>query len=403
MKRRRVYTTIAIIAATVAITLLLLLARDTKFIRSGSSDVPTASAAYSQTAAPRPQGMIAAPGRVEPISEEIEVGAEIGGRIKDAVVEEGDAVSRGQILAVLENGDYQAQLSSARSQQSAAAAQLASAEARLEQAQADLRRTQNGARGEERREARAAIEQAEATTRNAQLEFERRRVLHREGDISTEELNRAERDLRVAEARGKELSERFAFINADAREEDVARAEASVRLSQAQIREARARIGEVEARIREAQARLDKTFIRSPLAGIVLRKRLRAGESVSPESAAPSIFTLADTSVLRVRVDVDETDVGKLQIGQAAYVTAAAYGDKRFAGRVVRIGQVLGKKNIRTEEPTERVDTKILETLIELDANQRLPPGLRVDSFIVVDRSTRATDAQANRGFQEKE
>ena len=81
-------------------------------------------------------------------------------------------------------------------------------------------------------------------------------------------------------------------------------------------------------------------------------------------------------------MDVDEADVARVRIGQQAYVKAEAYGDKQFTGRVVRIGQLLGRKNIRTDEPTERVDTKILETLVKLDAGQRLPAGLRVDAYI---------------------
>jgi HlyD family secretion protein len=85
-----------------------------------------------------------------------------------------------------------------------------------------------------------------------------------------------------------------------------------------------------------------------------------------------------------VRVDVDETDIGRIQVGQRAYVSAQAYGEQKFSGRVVRISQMLGKKNIRTEEPTERIDTKILETLIELDEGTKLPAGLRVNTFIVI-------------------
>lgn len=54
---------------------------------------------------------------------------------------------------------------------------------------------------------------------------------------------------------------------------------------------------------------------------------------------------------------------------------------------MVRVGQQLGPKNIRTDEPTERVDTKILETLVELDPGAQLPDGLRVDAFIVPDGS----------------
>ncbi|HXX27328.1 MAG TPA: hypothetical protein VEI99_02630, partial [Terriglobales bacterium] len=67
------------------------------------------------------------------------------------------------------------------------------------------------------------------------------------------------------------------------------------------------------------------------------------------------------------------------------YVTADAFGQQKFWGQVVRLGQQLGPKNVRTDEPTEKVDTKILETLVELDPNVNLPDGLRVDTFIVQD------------------
>ncbi len=49
---------------------------------------------------------------------------------------------------------------------------------------------------------------------------------------------------------------------------------------------------------------------------------------------------------------------------------------------MIRVGHILGKKNVRTDEPSEHVDTKILETLVELDAGQKLPLGLRVDSYV---------------------
>jgi HlyD family secretion protein len=63
-------------------------------------------------------------------------------------------------------------------------------------------------------------------------------------------------------------------------------------------------------------------------------------------------------------------------------VTANAFGDRRFPGRIVRVGRMLGKKNVRTDEPAERVDTKVLETLVELNDGHELPLGLRVQAFI---------------------
>ena len=77
--------------------------------------------------------------------------------------------------------------------------------------------------------------------------------------------------------------------------------------------------------------------------------------------------------------------MSKVGVGQRAYVTADAYGARKFWGHVVRVGQQLGPKNVRTDEPTEKVDTKILETLVQLDSGSPLPDGLRVDAFIVPD------------------
>jgi multidrug resistance efflux pump len=77
-----------------------------------------------------------------------------------------------------------------------------------------------------------------------------------------------------------------------------------------------------------------------------------------------------------------EYNVARLCVGQRAWLTAPAYGDRKFTGHVLQIGQTLGRKNVRTDEPTERAGTKILETLIELDPGQNLPIGLRVDAFL---------------------
>lgn len=383
MRRTIIYLVVAIVITATLTTIALRRHYQPEAMRAEAAP----REAVGQNDVVAQQKIISAPGLIEPISEEIEIGAEMSGKIKKVLVEEGQRIARDQVLAVLENDDYAAQVASAESNIASSEAQNLAAQARLEQGRAELRRIVNGARIEERRESRASVEQAEAVERNARTELERRRVLFADGYISREEFERAERDARVAEARNRELSERFGFVNATAREEDVERAEATIRLSQAQLKESQARIAEARARRAEANARLDKTFIRSPIAGVVLRKRLKAGESVAPESANNSIFTVADTSALRVRVDVDERDVGGVNTGQQAYVTAEAYGARKFTGRVISVGQILGRKNIRTEEPTERVDKKILETLVELDAGQRLPPGLRVDAYIFVSES----------------
>lgn len=297
--------------------------------------------------------IIVAAGRVEPLSEEVKIGSELDGRLREVSAAEGSPVRRGQIIATIENGDFIARVELAR--------------AALAQREAELERLINGTRQEERREAKAQVREVEAILDNARAERDRRQMLLDRGAISRTEFDTVDREYRVAQARLEAARERSAFVDADARADERMRAEAEIRRARAQIQ--------------EAQASLEKTYIRSPIDGVVLRRYLKTGESVSANGNNP-IAALGDTSRLRVRVDVDETDVARLRVGQQAWVTADAYQDRKFPGKVVQIGQALGRKNVRTDEPTERIDTKILETLIELDAGQTLPIGLRVDSFI---------------------
>jgi HlyD family secretion protein len=334
-------------------TIVLLVAAATVFLLRGHSITATASPAGTAVSSADNPGWIAAPGRVEAASEEVRVSSELSGRLKSVNVEEGDRVHRGQILAELENADYKAR--------------VANAEALLQQREADLRRIVNGARSEERREAEAAKVAARAVLENANSEAERRRNLAAKGVISRDEADRYERAYSVAQAQYEQASQHFAFVDAEAREEDRSRAAAEVESARAQLAEAR--------------AYYEKSFVRAPIDGVILRKLRHTGESVSTQFDSP-VITMADDSDLRVRLDVDETDVSKLKVGQAAYVTAEAYGDHHFTGRVMRVGGILGKKNMRTEEPSEHVDTKILETLVQLDPGQKLPLGLRVDSYI---------------------
>jgi HlyD family secretion protein len=300
--------------------------------------------------------LIAAPGRVEPNSEDIKIGSELSGRLKSVTVEEGDAILRGQVLAELENDDYRAQVESAR--------------ANVVAKQATLRKVVNGARRQERDEAWSTVTEAKAVMENAQAELHRRQELFAAGVVSREELDRYAREADVASAKYQVAMQQHSLVDDHAREEDRSLAEADLQLARAQQQ--------------EAQARYEKTFIRSPIEGTVLRKHHRSGESVSNSSTVPDpILTIGDRKTLRVRVDVDETDVSKVRVGQKAYVTADAFGKRKFWGHVVRVGQQLGPKNVRTDEPTERVDTKILETLVELEPGTQLPDGLRVDAFIV--------------------
>jgi HlyD family secretion protein len=313
-------------------------------------EAPPVAAAAPTPARPK---LVVAAGRVEPASEEIRIASELDGRLRRVLVMEGDAVRAGQIIAELENGDY--------------AARVALAQAETKQREAALARLRNGSRQEDRRASDATVREAEIVVDNARIEFERRRSLLERGAIARTELDSTEREYRVAQARLEAAKERRAVLEQETRPEDLLRAEAD--------------LAAARARLQEMQALLAKTIIRSPLNAVVLKRMRKSGESVSSDGVVP-IVTLGDTQRLHVRMDVDEADVDRVRPGLRAWVTASAYGEQRFTGTVLRLEPMLGRKNIRTEEPSERVDTKILESIIELDANAKLPVGLRVDAFI---------------------
>jgi HlyD family secretion protein len=343
MRRRTVF----IIAAVVFVLTVSLTVYSTR--------TPKSRQMQAQVKPASPE-LVAGPGRVEPVSEDIKIGSELSGKLQSVEVEEGNTIHKGQVLAVLVNDDYRAE--------------VMSAEADVVGKEAMLRKVINGARPQERSEKLSSVREAQAVMDNAKAEANRYQKLFAAGVVSQEEAERYAREYDVAKAQYQESVERHSLIDDHAREEDVAFAQADLKLSQ--------------ARLEDARAKYEKTRIKSPIDGTVLRKHHRDGESVSNSSTAPDpILTIGDTKVLRVRVDVDETDVSKVRVGTNAYVTADAFGQQKFWGHVVRVGEQLGPKNVRTDEPTEHVDRKILETLVELDPGAPLPMGLRVDAYIV--------------------
>jgi HlyD family secretion protein len=337
---RRFLVLVSMLMAMGALTLV--------FLRSGRSPLAGTPAV---AASPQPAPAVVGPGRVEPASEEVRVSAEIEGRLREVVVDEGSRVRQGDTIAAIENGDYRARVSLAE-------AEVASREAEFERVMA-------GARAEERREAAAAVREAEAGLAHDRAELGRYQALYADRLTAREQVETRQTAASEAEARLEAARQHLALVEAAARSEDQNRAQAQVQLAR--------------ARLAEAQSLLEKTTIHAPISGVVLRRYLRTGETAQPGTA---IVTLGDVSRLRVRMELDERDVARVRVGQAAWCTADAYADRRFDGRIVRVGQMLGRKNVHTDDPAERTDTKVLEVLVELAPGISLPPGLRMDVFV---------------------
>jgi RND family efflux transporter MFP subunit len=205
------------------------------------------------------------------------VSAKVPGRLQTLSVDEGSTVAKGDIIARLENADYQAAVAEAE-------AGLSSAQALVIEAQAE--------RDQMRREA------------------ERMRNLK-----ATNPGLIAEQDVDAAESRAAQ--------------------------TEARTRSAEARVGAASASLRFARANLDNTYIRAPFAGTVLRKEAEVGEVVAPSVGGGltrgAVVTLADLRTLEVEVDVNEAYIARIRHEQPARITLDAYPDTAFRGTVRQV------------------------------------------------------------------
>lgn len=290
-------------------------------------------------AAPRP-AYVAAEGKVETLpGYDVDLGTgELNGRIASIPVKEGEQVRQGQIVAILENQDL--------------AAQVKQSEQDLVVADSRLRELEAGARREEILAAAAALDGANARLRDARHQFERHRDLAAKRMVSQSAFKAAEAAVKEAEQRKKLL-------------EDGPRPE-TVRLYREQVRLARTALD-------YARKRLDKTLIRSPIA---IKRYLDEGEGVTPEIP---ILAVADLGKVWINAEVDETDVGRVSVGDAVEIGSDAHAGRHFQGRVRDIAHYAGARKIRPSNPAVNLGLKVVEVKIDFQEPTPLRLGMTVN------------------------
>lgn len=294
--------------------------------------------------------VLASPGRIEGASEVINIGAGADGVIAEIRVREGQRIRAGEILAVIDRQDLSAEFSATR--------------AAAESTRQSRTRLVRGSRDEERRQAEAQVNAVEAVVKQAQLRFSRYEQLFQKGVISADQRDEARRDLDVSEANLRAAVQHKGFVNAPPLPEELERADADVRAA--------------DGRVRNVTERLSKCFVKAPISGTVLKTFMKPGETFSTFTPQP-ILSLADTSRMRVRAEVDERDLGRIRVGQQVIVRSDAFNGKTLTGRVNRIGSQMGRKKVRTGDPAEKSDRDVLEVFIDLDgAGEDLVVDLRV-------------------------
>jgi|GEM_PF-375970 len=301
-----------------------------------------------------PNVVFSAPGITEPASRTIQLVSELPGTIRDIWVKSGDRMKKGQVLVELANDTQQAE--------------VRQREALVRKAKANLAKLESWERAEDREIAKAQAEEATAMLRLAQFEQKRVEALIEQGAVSSKEIRNAQDQRMAAQARSEAAKARYERSIAGPSPEDLG--------------VARATVAEAETQLQVAKTYLDKTYIRSPIDGIVLYRFREPGETVFPDVPSP-ILSIGDRDTLHLRADVDETDLERMRVGQRVFATADAFGSRRFPGTVVHIEQTMGRQNFRTDRPTEKVDIKILEVVIALDDGSCLPVDLQMTVWFV--------------------
>jgi HlyD family secretion protein len=245
-------------------------------------------------------------------------------RISAVLVQEGDHVTQGQLLAHLDT--------------SRLAPQVAKAEADLAAQAQTVDRLHHGNRPEEIAQARANLDAAAADAENARAQFARLRALSDSSSgraVSRQDMDTAKAALDTAEARLAVNRKALALELAGPRKEDVAQGEAQLRADLAQL-------ALVQQQLKDAD-------LLAPLNAVVRSRIVEPGEIASPQKSA---FTLAITDPKWVRVYVAETDLGAVREGLSATVTVDAFSGRRFSGWVGFISPVaeFTPKSVETTE-----------------------------------------------------
>ena len=348
---------------------------------------------YSQ----RRTGPLVVSGFIE--ADEIRVGSRIGGRVAKVLVEEGQDVSAGETLIVLEPFDLQERLAEAEYARVQATAfyakiasgfrpeQIAQAKARRDQIKAELDKLRNGPRPQEIAAAEAALQLAEAERELADTQYQRMESLFGRAAVSKSDLDEAATILSVAKATVATKQELLALLKEGTRAEEIRRGEAQLEEAEQQlklqqngyrdeeIQEARAKRDSAHAAVNAIQKQIEELKIVAPTDALVEAIELRPGDLVSAN--APSV-SLADNRRMWVRAYVPENHLN-LQPGQKVDVQVDSFPGRRFAGEIIFIARhaEFTPGNIQTPEERSKQVFRIKVSLTEgLDV---LRPGMAAD------------------------
>jgi HlyD family secretion protein len=327
-KKRRIWW-----IGTTVLVLLVIGTVVTKATSSSTKIDPTKIATVDQGDLAK---SVVATGKVQPITK-VEVKSKASGIVKKLLVDAGDRVKQGQILAELDKEELQAQVRGDE-------AQLSAAEANLHASEADVDRSKVDAEG--------------VDVPTLQRAYERAKTMATQGVVSASALDDAQRNYEMA-------------VN----KRELARAQLTI--NQAKVKQAQAQVTQYRASLSRSEEQLNYATIVAPIDGVILSRDVEVGDAVSSilvlGSSATLVMTLGDMKQVYVDGKVDESDIGKVYLGQQGRIKVESFKDKSFSGKVTKIAPMgVEKDNVTTFQVRVSIDNSGGELKALMTANAEI-------------------------------
>ncbi len=337
---------------------------------------------------------VTALGRLEPQGEVIKLSAPTsnqGNRVDRLLVQEGDRVKSGQVIAILDSySERKAALAEAEEQVSVAQAKLAITQAGAKQGEIAAQRAEIARLEAERQgniEAQAAtVARLQSELQNAQTEFNRYQTLYQQGAISASQRDSKQLTLDTAQ---KSLQEAQVTLNRirSTTPQELNKARATLtqiaEVRPVDVQAAQAEVNRAIATRNQAKASFEQASVRSPVDGEVLYIHTRSGEVVSTDG----IVEIGQTRQMQAIAEVYQSDVNKIQVGQRARVTSDTISGE-LTGTVERIGSQVRRQTIVNTDPSANIDARVVEVHVNLDlaSSQRAAKFTNLQVQVVIEQ-----------------
>ena len=340
-KRKRnnlwIYVLVLVIAALVALAVI-------KGKKGQEAEKVTVEKAQNRTIVER----VAASGRVFP-ELEVKMSSDVSGQIVDLLVNEGDSVVQGQILARIDPDAYESQVEQGQARLNSSKAQLANSRAQIITLQAQR-------------------DQIVAQLSNAREIHKRNEQLKKEGVVSTADFEQSLSNLQALEA-------------------NLRSAEANIKAGEQSVQAADFNVKSTEAALKELNTALRRTTIAAPMSGIVSKLSVEQGERVvgTIQMSGTEMMRIADLKKMEVRVDVSENDIPRVSMGDEVDIEVDAYVGRKFKGNVTEIANsatstgstaVLTTDQVTNFEVTIAIDPASYADLVAKGNKYPFRPGM---------------------------